>query len=119
MLFSCTTQLDTSPEVRFNFGSRGIRELPPDPLAGQIARQFVQLQSDPKPTLARHLAISIDLTLESCIRIHCSDFYFAPTSCFFFSAIISCWIERGTRRYFENSIVNVPWPCVMLRRSVE
>ena len=46
--------------------------------------------------------------------------YFAPTSCcFFFSAMISSWMLPGTRRYLENSIVNVPCPCVMLRRSVE
>ncbi len=45
--------------------------------------------------------------------------YLAPTSCFFFSATISSWMLAGTRRYLENSMVKVPCPCVMLRKSVE
>lgn len=35
------------------------------------------------------------------------------------SAMISVWIFIGTGRYFDSSIVNVPWPCVIERRSVE
>ncbi len=45
--------------------------------------------------------------------------YLAPINCFFFSAMISSWMFDGTRRYLANSMVNVPWPWVMLRRSVE
>ena len=33
--------------------------------------------------------------------------------------VISSWMFVGTRRYLENSMVKVPCPCVMLRRSVE
>ena len=46
--------------------------------------------------------------------------HFAPTSsCFLRASMISFWMLPGVGRYFENSIVKTPWPCVMLRRSVE
>ena len=43
----------------------------------------------------------------------------AASSAFFRSSTISFWMLPGVGRYFANSIVNTPWPCVMLRRSVE
>ena len=33
--------------------------------------------------------------------------------------MISFRMFPGDARYVANSIVNTPWPCVMLRRSVE
>ena len=43
----------------------------------------------------------------------------AASSAFFRSSMISFWMFPGVGRYFENSIVKTPCPCVMLRRSVE
>ena len=46
-------------------------------------------------------------------------YFAAASSAFFRSSTISFWMLPGVGRYFENSIVNTPCPCVMLRRSVE
>ena len=48
-----------------------------------------------------------------------SCYFAAASSAFFRSSTISFWMLPGVGRYFANSIVNTPWPCVMLRRSVE
>ena len=40
--------------------------------------------------------------------------YFCPLR----SRMISSWMAVGTRLYLRNSILNVPCPCVMLRRFV-
>ena len=45
--------------------------------------------------------------------------YLEAAISFLRSATISSWTLAGTRLYFDSSIVNVPWPCVWLRRSVE
>jgi hypothetical protein len=60
--FSSARRLNAATEVRLDFVRGRVWELMPDALAGQIARQFVQLQGNPQPILARHETISLDLT---------------------------------------------------------
>jgi hypothetical protein len=44
---------------------------------------------------------------------------YAGCSSAFRSAMMSAWMLPGTGRYLQSSIVKVPCPCVIERRSVE
>jgi hypothetical protein len=52
--------------MSFDFLVAGVGKLSPDSLAGNVARQGVQLESRLKPLLAGHRPIAFDLMLEGC-----------------------------------------------------
>ena len=66
----------------------------------------------PRQNRARPATSGRGFLIDACQR-------YTGCSSAFRSAMISVWMFPGTGRYLASSIVNVPWPWVIERRSVE
>jgi hypothetical protein len=94
---------------------------PPNPRRGDITTEYAEQArratrlGEKKNGGSHH----DDCPRESATSVMQPPAYLEAAISFFRSATISSWTFAGTRLYFDSSIVNVPWPWVWLRRSVE